>query len=336
MKKRLKAVLLVLCASLLGCGRAPAGEDPAAFTVNGEPVGLREWNFYVRMNQMQWEKEWLDAYGDDMWSQTADEETGATLAERLKEEVMESICQVHLADQHAEEYGVSLDEEKEQEIKERAASFMEGYHEALLEYAGAGEDFVYEQLSKRELSLLVAEACVADYEPEISEEDVRREGICYVLISTTGLRDAEGNLEPYSQEEVERRTQAAKDVCEAARASGDLQAAAEAEGLTPIKGSMGKSNDGDGQEPRMLDAARALKVGEVSDPVWTEEGWFVVQHTSDYDEEGTAYYRERLIRRAREEEYEKIYEEWRKEAQITVNQEVMDQVDVKIVLKELL
>lgn len=336
MKKRLKAVLLVLCVSLLGCGRAPAGEDPAAFTVNGEPVGLREWNFYVRMNQMQWEKEWLDAYGDDMWSQTADEETGTTLAERLKEEVMESICQVHLAAQHAEEYGVSLDEEKEQEIKERAASFMEGYHEALLEYAGAGEDFVYEQLSKRELSLLVAEACVADYEPEISEEDVRREGICYVLISTTGLRDAEGNLEPYSQEEVERRTQAAKDVCEAARASGDLQAAAEAEGLTPIKGSMGKSNDGDGQEPRMLDAARALKVGEVSDPVWTEEGWFVVQHTSDYDEEGTAYYRERLIRRAREEEYEKIYEEWRKEAQITVNQEVMDQVDVKIVLKELL
>ena len=336
MKKGLKAILFVLCMSLLGCGRETSAEDPAAFLVNGEPVGLREWNFYVRMNQMQWEKEWLDAYGDDMWSQTADEEKGTTMAEQLKEEVMESICRIHLAGQHAEEYGVSLDEEKKQEIRERAASFMEGYHEALLAYAGADEDFVFEQLSGRELSFLVAEACVADYEPEISEEDVRREGILYVLISTTGLRDAEGNLEPFSQEEVERRTQVAKDVFEAARESGDLQAAAEAEGLTPIKGSMGKSNEGDGQEPRMLDAARALKVGEISDPVWTEEGWFLVQHTSDYDEEGTAYYRERLIRRAREEEYERIYDGWRKEAQITVHQEVLDQVDVKIVLKELL
>ena len=31
----------------------------------------------------------------------------------------------------------------------------------------------------------------------------------------------------------------------------------------------------------MLDAARALEVGEISDPVETEEGWFLVQHTSD-------------------------------------------------------
>ena len=336
MRKRWTAVLLAVSIVLGGCESTASGEDPAAFTINGEPVGLREWNFYVRMNQMQWEKEGLENWGDEMWSQVVDEETKKTRSDQLKEEVQETICQIHLANQHAGEYGAALDEEKEAEIEERAKSFMSAYHEALLDYAGADEEFVRERLSERELSLLVAEAAVADYEPEISEEEVHREGICYVLISTTGLRDADWNLTPFTEEEVEERTRLAYEVCEAARESGDLKSAAEAAGLTPIEASMGRSNEGDGHEPRMLDAARLLAVGEISDPVWTEEGWFLVQHTSDYDETGTEYWRERLIRQAKEEEYERIYEEWKTEAEIVPDPEVMDRVDVKIVLKELL
>lgn len=334
MRKR-AALLLAACMLLCGC-RGGAQDEPAAFTVNGEAVSLREWNFYVRMNQMQWEKEGLEHYGDDMWSRVADEEQGTTMADRLKEEVMDTVCRIHLANQHAEEYNVSLDDGKKQEIAERAESFMGAYHKALLDFAGADEEFVRERLSERELSLLVAQAAVADYEPEISEEEAHREGICYVLISTTGTKDAEGNRTPFSEEEIEQRARLAEEVCAAARETGSLKEAAETAGLTPIEGSMGSSNEGDGHEPRMLDAARLLEVGQVSDPVWTEEGWFVVQHTSDYDEEGTAYWRERLTELAREEEYERISREWRETAEITENPEIMDQVDVKIVLKELL
>ena len=53
--------------SLAGCGKQEtalitgSGEtvsqssEMAAVTVNDEEISLREWNFYVRMNQMQWE-----------------------------------------------------------------------------------------------------------------------------------------------------------------------------------------------------------------------------------------------------------------------------------------
>ena len=84
-----------------------------------------------------------------------------------------------------------------------------------------------------------------------------------MLISTTGLWDEEGNLEPYSEEEVERRARVAEELCETARDSRDLKGAAEAIGLTPIESSVGIRNEGDGQEPRMLDAARLLEVGDV-------------------------------------------------------------------------
>ena len=86
----------------------------------------------------------------------------------------------------------------------------------------------------------------------------------------------------------------------------------------------------------MLDAARELAVGEISDPVWTEEGWFLVQHMNDYDEVGTDYWREKLTKQAKTAEYERIYEEWKAAAEIVTYPEVMDQVEVKIVLKELL
>lgn len=270
-----------------------------------------------------------------MWSMEAGED-GETLADALKEDVLETICQIHLANQHAEGYGAALSEEQKQDIRQRAENFMGAYNKSLLQFADADEEFVYEKLCEKELSLLVAQLSVADFEPSLSEEEVHREGICYVLISTTGLRDQDGNFTPFSEEEVERRTRVAQELCQRARASGDLKAEAEAEGLTPIESSMGGSNENDGQESRMLDAARLLAVGEVSDPVWTEEGWFLVQHTNDDDEEGTAYWREYLTDMAREEEYARIYGEWRDEAEIVQNQEIMDQADVKIVLKELL
>lgn len=333
---RMTAVLLAVCLAMGGCGtKEDDPQEQTAVTINGEAITLREWNFYLRMNQMQWEKSYLDSYGDEMWSREVGED-GRLLSDSLKEDVLEIIRQIHLADQHAEEYGVALDEEQQEELRAEASGFMEAYNEALLKYAGADEAFVYSLLCDRELSSLVAEAAVEAYEPVIDEEDVHREGICYVLISTTGLRDNEGNMTPFSEEEVERRTQVAQELCIAARKSGDLKSAAEAEGLTPIESSMGNTNEGDGQEPRMLDAARELQVGEISDPIQTKEGWFLVQHTSAYDAEGTEYWRAYLTDQEKEAEYARILEEWETSADIIVDEEVIGQAEVKIVLKELL
>lgn len=61
-------------------GVSEANWDKTAFEINGEPVSLREWNFYLRMNQMQWEKQYLEDYGDDMWSVETDD-SGATMAD---------------------------------------------------------------------------------------------------------------------------------------------------------------------------------------------------------------------------------------------------------------
>ena len=144
---------------------------------------------------------------------------------------------------------------------------MSAYHAALLDFAGADEEFVTEQLSATELSTKVEELAGKEYEPDIAEEDYQREGICYVLISTTGLRDADGNLTPFSDEEVqERNTDGEGTQSESKGNRGSEERGRRGRPPRPIESSMGRSNEGDGQEPLMLDAARALAVGEVSDP----------------------------------------------------------------------
>lgn len=142
--------------------------------------------FLYSDEQMIWEKDDLEEAGDDMWSQEVSDD-GTTLADNLKEQVLDTIVQIHLMNQHAEEYGAALTDADETEILARAKDFMENYHEKLLEFAGADENFVKEKLAETRLSEKVAEVC-RELEPELKEEDYHREGICYVLISTNGLR----------------------------------------------------------------------------------------------------------------------------------------------------
>jgi len=336
MRNKWILIILMVCLLIGGCKSVgKTEENPVVIAINGEEVFLREWNFFIRMNQMQWEKDYLELYGDEMWSIEGDEE-GTTLADNLKKQTLETICKIHLINQHKEEYSVDLDEEKKQEIQKRSKEFMENYHKALLKFAGADEEFVYQKLYEKELSLQVMEAAVADYDPGLTDEEIHREGICYVLISTTGLWDDDGNFQAFSDEEIERRTNLAKELCTKARQSKDLKKSAEEEGLNPIESSMGLDNENDGQEPLMLDAARQLAVGEISEPIETKEGWFVVQHVNDYDEEAVAYRKELLTNLAKEEKAEELYNSWKEEAEITTYQDKMDEVEVKIVLKELL
>ena len=128
MRRWMSMLLTVLL--LTGCGTAgEQGQDTepdmaqTAMTVDGEAVSLREWNFYVRMNQMQWEKDELETYGDDMWSLELDED-GTTLADSLKADVRDLICRTHLSARRAEEYGVELSGEELEQVKERILEFL--------------------------------------------------------------------------------------------------------------------------------------------------------------------------------------------------------------------
>ena len=74
----------------------------------------------------------------------------------------------------------------------------------------------------------------------------------------------------------------------AARAQelGDIAAAGEEASRTVIDAYFNDSTNG-GTHPDVADAVRGMETGQVSGPIETEDGWYVVQRVSDYDESAT-------------------------------------------------
>ena len=155
-------LVVIFCAAALltGCGKG--GKTVA--TLDGEKISLKEAVFYTRLNQQQWELAYAESFGTDFWTQTLNEETG-TFEEELKRQVMDTICQIHLMNSHAKEYGVSLTREEEAMVADYTPS--DSQEEAALgkmtyclfstlgTYDRAGN---HQAVSKEELGEIQAEA----------------------------------------------------------------------------------------------------------------------------------------------------------------------------------
>jgi len=81
MRTKITVWILAVSLCLSACSGPPSEttEDVVVCSVNGEEIGLREWNFYMRMNQMQWEKSYLDSYGEDMWNNAGRQSEGGSI-----------------------------------------------------------------------------------------------------------------------------------------------------------------------------------------------------------------------------------------------------------------
>ena len=102
--------------------------DAVVMTVGGEEVTLGVANFYARMTQAQYETYYLGMMSsngmtmtaEDMWNQEYD---GETTEESTKESLLESLQNMYVISQHAEEYDVSLTEDEEKAISDAADQF---------------------------------------------------------------------------------------------------------------------------------------------------------------------------------------------------------------------
>lgn len=341
--KRGKRVLTVLLsAALLAAGCGSGGEGDSAFDetagtqvadLGGEPVYLEEAVFYTRMLQEQWEYACYDDFGEEMWQQET-EDGGGTLEDALKNDVMATLTELHLLCAHADEYGVELTDAEREEIAGRAEAFMEGNTPAVLEAAGATKESVEHYLGRNALAAKVAEQIQADYTPETDGEAARVGRLTYALFSVTGTYDAEGNHTPFTEEEKEAVREEAERFAARAQELSDIAAAGEEFSHTVIDVYFNETSDG-GAHELVAETARGLREGQVSGVIETEDGYYVVERVSDYDEEATAENAEELARQAKQEYLTELEAAWEQETPLSIHHEVWDTVRVEELLLEM-
>lgn len=334
-RKRRIGVLFAICllvGSLLSsCGKEENQRTPVAH-LGSDIIYLEEAVFYTRMLQEQWEYSYDEFASGNMWQEEFGDDQG-TFADVLKQDVMDTLVRLHLLCVHAKDYEIELTKEEKEVIEKRAASFMETNTPSVLEAAGATKENVEELLEYNELAAKVASAIQEAYNPEIQEEEAQVGKLSYCLFSTMGTYDAEGNHTPFTEEELVQIQEDAEEFALRARELGDITAAGDEISHTIIDVYFNEMTDG-GAHEQVAQAARELELGGVSGLIETEDGYYVVQHVSDYDEEATQENIEALKWSCREEYLDGLLEEWKKETPLVIEEDVWETVLVEEMITE--
>lgn len=167
MKKIISRLLLffpivVAVISLSGCGEQQTEAHEVLARFQGEDITLEELNFYLVINQVNYEETYADQYpGENIWQKDI-LGTGRTLETEVKAGIMQQLKQMHILLSKAEELNITLDEADEEELLILEEVFNRKYSEQVLKEIHAEDGRVKEYLRQSMLAAKVKEVICSE------------------------------------------------------------------------------------------------------------------------------------------------------------------------------
>lgn len=322
--------------TLTGCSSAKNMKAVVA-TMDGKDISLGEVYFMFRYQQAGTEMYLGSLFGADqsMWDQDLTG-SGVAYGTSFKEQIMENMKDLLVQEQHMADYGVELTEEEKTAITEAAAQFLADNTDDTLKAMGADQETVERMLTLYTIQNKMYDAIIADVDTEVSDEEAAQKGVAFAYFSTSGETDEDGNTTELTEEEKTAVKEQAESVIAAVQDGETLEDAVKA-----VDEEINVSNTTYGEDDTTLnsaikEAADALKEGEVApEPVEASSGYYVVQLTSEFDEEATEEEKEHIISHRESELYTEVMESWEPES-FEINHDIWDKVvfDVKFAAPE--
>ena len=111
---------------LTGCGSKTLDGTKTVATVDGTDIPLGVVSLYAREQQQRTTAMYMSYMGsaDNIWDQTADEDSGETYGDQAVTSSLESIEKMYILKEKASDYNVELTDEDETAIADAASQFM--------------------------------------------------------------------------------------------------------------------------------------------------------------------------------------------------------------------
>ena len=311
MKACMKALVVAgLCVSMalgmVGCGREPMDGSQVVATVGEKEMTLGEANFLLRYQQVQTESYYesllgiTSLYEQDLYGR------GTSYGYEFKNEVMGQLQEYYIVEEKAS-------------ITEAAAAFLAANDDYVKEQMTADQATVERVLTLMTIRSKVAAAVKAEADVTVTDEEAAQRGFSYITISK-GSEDT-----ALTEEEVQSYKEKLAAVAESVKAGNAMDGAAVEQGMTAYAGTYGEGTDVYYAED-MIAALNGIKEGEVTEIIETESELYLATVTAELDEEATANRKETLISTAQTEYYNSLLETWMAEYEVTVNENVWEQV----------
>lgn len=336
-----KLVALVAAAALtvtalVGC--AGVDDSEIAAKVGDSEITAGMFNFYARFQQPAYEEYYISymdyqqqmqlgsvMYETEMdWNQ--EQEEGVTMAEAYKQDIMTTLQNFLILEDHMDEYDVTLSEDELAAIDAAATAFDEANAEEVKEKVSADKETVKEVLRLITISEKMYQAIIAEADTEVSDEEAAQKKMQYMYFTTTKTAE-DGTTSEMTEEEVAAVKADAVSFLEGAKNNGSLEAYAtqtevESSSLTFDAESTAPSEE-------VIKAADALGENEFSEVIETDSGFYVLQLTSLLDREATDAEKETIVSERQSEKYTETLEAWTEETEITVYDDVIKKIDLQ-------
>ena len=123
---------------------------------------------------------------DNIWDQTADEDSGETYGDQAVTSSLESIEKMYILKEKASDYNVELTDEDETAIADAASQFMAANSEETIKELAVTEDQVKTLLELQTIQKKMYDPIVAEGNITVSDDEANQTTFTYVSISTSG------------------------------------------------------------------------------------------------------------------------------------------------------
>ena len=315
--KKTVAILLAMtlaATALGGCGKIKPEET--AVTVDQTEISMGFANFAARYQQAMYDQYYVQMMGEKAWQQESSTTKGETLEDETKDQIMNTLQQWALLDANKETYHVSVTEEEQKKITETAQQFLEDNSEEAIQQLGATQAYVEKMLYYYLLESKMKEAMEAEADVSVSDEDAAQRTFSYIVFNVKNYKDENQQTVAYTEEEAAEKLKQAK--ADAQKAKSDFDAVAKAWNYENVTYSYGADEENMAEE--VIEEADALKAGEVSDLIETQDGmYYVIRLDSEFDKKATEKKKEQLAKQQQSEHIQTVLDTWKKDAKISVN-----------------
>lgn len=312
----------VAAASLTGCGKI--NPDKVVAQVDDTDITLGLTNFYIRYQQGVYETNYADMMGgiDAMWSSEVSE--GVDYEQSMKTTTLELLEKMCIMEDHMEDYDVSISDEEKKKIEEAAGKFVEANGEEVREVVSGDQKNVERLLTLMTIQKKVYDEVVATADMEVSDEEAKQGNMQYVLFSFQKTNE-DGTTTALTDEEKEELQKTAENFAKDAKKAKDFEKFAEKEGQEVKDVSFDKSSTAPSED--VIKALFEAGVGNVTDAVKADNGYYVARYETDFDKEATESKKEEIVEQRKKDKFTEVYDGWKKDAKITEHEKLLKKID---------